>query len=280
MIYDAATFMHARRQHHICGVLTGNIPSANQQNIFSGLPLQLLPEEARVLVDKKHAFVVDDVRMHSRMLQDLTVEKRTAYRHMLKEEGLSVARTAQRQAEEAKIAGLKREAKKRQSKSASPAVAGEVEDDSESLFSSPSQRPTPPAKGNRELVPQFLTPTTSYPPLTVDATEDANYVPPVPASYPLFRYLHKHDYWMTPGLRFGCQYSVYPGDPLRFHSHFLASSMEWDEDINLMDIVAGGRLGTGVKKSFLIGGQVDGQNTKEDEQDKDVRVFSIEWAAM
>jgi len=47
---------------------------------------------------------------------------------------------------------------------------------------------------------------------------------------------------MTPGLRFGCHYTVYPGDPLRFHSHFLATGADWDEEFDLLDIVGGGRL--------------------------------------
>lgn len=62
-----------------------------------------------------------------------------------------------------------------------------------------------------------------------------------------------------------------------------------------MDLVGGGRLGTGVKKSFLIGGPT-GSNSPEsfragggaDElkeitdvrKSGDVKVFCIEWAGM
>lgn len=83
---------------------------------------------------------------------------------------------------------------------------------------------------------------------------------------------------MTPGLRFGCDYTVYPGDPLRFHSHFVATGYEWDEEIRLLDIVGGGRLGTGVKKGFLIGGEnPERKSTGEDDR---VRTFCIEWGGM
>ena len=64
---------------------------------------------------------------------------------------------------------------------------------------------------------------------------------------------------------------AYPGDPLRYHSHFLVDGNEWDEEINLMDIVGGGRLGTGVKKGYLLGGT---------NQNGQVKTFSIEWAGM
>ena len=47
---------------------------------------------------------------------------------------------------------------------------------------------------------------------------------------------------------------------------------DWDEPIDLMDIVGGGRLGTGVKKSYVFGGKDPVRN--------EMKVFSVEWAAM
>lgn len=54
-----------------------------------------------------------------------------------------------------------------------------------------------------------------------------------------------------------------------------------------MDIVGGGRLGTGVKKGFLIGGSepdsiggTTGGNKDGNEDEGRIRTFSIEWAAM
>src|SRR5699024_6249032 len=37
----------------------------------------------------------------------------------------------------------------------------------------------------------------------------------------LHRHLYNRRYFMTPGLRFGAHLSVYPGDPFRYHAHFL-----------------------------------------------------------
>jgi len=86
--------------------------------------------------------------------------------------------------------------------------------------------------------------------------------------YPLFSYINNHGYYISPGLRFGCKYMVYPGDPLRYHSHFLATELEWDEKRPMLDLVAGGRLATGVRKGGMIGGK----------KENVVRVFTIEWA--
>jgi tRNA-splicing endonuclease subunit Sen34 len=82
---------------------------------------------------------------------------------------------------------------------------------------------------------------------------------------------------MMPGLRFGCNFNVYPGDPLRFHAHFLASAYEFDEEIPLLDLIGGGRLGTAVKKGFLIGGE---DLDAEAESGRKMRTFCIEWGGM
>jgi tRNA-splicing endonuclease subunit Sen34 len=81
---------------------------------------------------------------------------------------------------------------------------------------------------------------------------------------------------MMPGLRFGCQYSVYPGDPFRYHAHFLANQYAWSEEIAVMDLVATGRLATSVKKGFLLGGS-DPDAVGESSH---VRTFCMEWAGM
>lgn len=122
----------------------------------------------------------------------------------------------------------------------------------------------------------YPVPSTSIPlyhnPPPPPAPLESPYLVPVPSetSYPLYKHLHANSYFLSPGLRFGCQFMAYPGDPLRFHSHFVVTGMGWDEEIEMRDIVGGGRLGTGVKKAWMVGGE-----------DKDkpgvVRTFCVEW---
>ena len=45
---DIATI---RSKHHICGILVGTLPHLSQQNVFLGVPLLLMPEEAVLLVE-------------------------------------------------------------------------------------------------------------------------------------------------------------------------------------------------------------------------------------
>jgi len=45
---DIATI---RSKHHICGILVGTLPHLSQQNVFTGVPLLLMPEEAVLLIE-------------------------------------------------------------------------------------------------------------------------------------------------------------------------------------------------------------------------------------
>lgn len=104
----------------------------------------------------------------------------------------------------------------------------------------------------------------------------------------VFRDLHEKGYFIGGGIKFGGQYVVYPGrfatlvlrnpcfnlstgDPLRYHSHFVATVHEpiWSI-LRPMEIVAHGRLGTGTKKTHLLCGW--------DDEEKKATYLSVEWA--
>lgn len=76
-------------------------------------------------------------------------------------------------------------------------------------------------------------------------------------------------------------------------------AVDWDEEIDLLDLIGGGRLGTGVKKGWLLGGveggdgvgsggtssgsevSVEMENGKLTAVEKHrVRTFCIEWGGM
>jgi tRNA-splicing endonuclease subunit Sen34 len=84
----------------------------------------------------------------------------------------------------------------------------------------------------------------------------------------VYEFLNRAGYWMTPGLRFGCEHTAYPGDPLRFHSHFMVHVEKEEEGVEMLTMVGGGRVATQTRKGWMLAGEVDG----------DIRVFSIEWA--
>jgi len=153
-----------------------------------------------------------------------------------------------------------------------------MDEAAESLFTAMPDA-TQKKKSQKKIIGDKWTTTsaTAFPLLGLPSQEVPNKRPEVnKSSYALFKHLHDRDYYSSPGLRFGCQFTVYPGDPLRFHSHFLATSAEWDEEFDLLDLIGGGRLGTGVKKGYLLGGQ------QRDDQAPGcgVRTFCIEWGGL
>ncbi|KAI4232657.1 MAG: hypothetical protein L6R40_007329 [Gallowayella cf. fulva] len=292
LLYDIDTVTWLRRNHNILGVFIGSLPQSPQQNVFLGLPLELQPEEATLLVEKDLAFITDDLQNHKSALLSPPAGLND-YKANLRREGFATAKAIVKQKQQRTEDALQRLSLRRAEPDTADKADGK-DDNDESLFSAPQQQAPEPTP--LTLVPYTSTPTTSYPPVPAPTKQSSLPMPEVSASsYALFKHLHSLGYFMSPGLRFGCQFSVYPGDPLRFHSHFLATSAEWDEEMDLLDLIGGGRLGTGVKKGWLIGGAVKNGNGhgKDDAPSTDVqsgeigksesshvRTFCVEWAGM
>lgn len=313
LIFDIDDVMYLRRNHNICSPFVGTMPQAQQQNAFLSLPIELMAEEAKVLVEKKVAYVVDDSVFHPSRLASVDEPSRNAYLQTIRRDGIA-ADTAAREMSEFKRAQalhIKSKGKKGKPNSNKSSSSDQSGPDASvvtprateelSLFADdtpdPAPAPAPKRVPDTPISKEWpITPTTSGALLTPPPEENTSSLIAAPRGYPLYAHLQDKGYYMMPGLRFGCDYNVYPGDPLRFHSHFQATHYAWDEKINLLDLVSGGRLGTNVKKSYLIGGQVPSEepNGKAQEGTDDrestvettssvvpqVRAFSIEWAAM
>lgn len=302
LLYDIDTITWLRKTHNILGVLIGTLPQFPQQNVFLALPLQLQPEEARLLVEKGVAYIVDDLHWHRAGINSMTPVQKLAFVADLERQGKEAATAADRKRDAGREKTMKRiQDENRAFGEETPNTGNEqrAEGDHEenSLFNQTSTVDSLIPKPSTPQDSWSITPTTSSPPLHnpfIDSTVKLPSAPP--SSYALFKHLHSLSYFLSPGLRFGCHFLVYPGDPLRFHSHFLAVASDWDEEIDLLDLVGGGRLGTGVKKGWLIGGakelkintaSVDDKEQSDtleqkhsNSQNAEVRTFCIEWGGM
>ncbi|KAM0811027.1 putative PAXNEB protein-domain-containing protein [Seiridium cardinale] len=305
LLFDIDDIMYLRRHHNICSPFVGTMPQAPSQNVFMGLPIELMAEEAKVLVDKKAAYVVDDSVFHPSRIASAGPITRDSYLQAIKRDGTRAA-TAARELSEykkaqalSKVKGKGKKDKKPKQESSTDNAGLEVRDpppsvaEELSLFDTSETAKISKAKPPPVVAePYAITPVTSGALLTPPPEEDTSSLIDKPRGYPLYAHLHDKGYYMMPGLRFGCDYNVYPGDPLRYHSHFQATHYGWNEQIQLLDIVTGGRLGTNVKKAYLIGGELPADKGKaEDDAGRShakvensvippVRAFSIEWAAM
>nr|CAG4648325.1 EOG090X0G6M [Moina brachiata] len=68
----------------------------------------------------------------------------------------------------------------------------------------------------------------------------------------VFMDLWEKGYYMTSGQKFGGDFLVYPGDPIRFHSHYIAICVDSEKKLSPYYVVSRGRLGTNVKKTVLL----------------------------
>lgn len=91
------------------------------------------------------------------------------------------------------------------------------------------------------------------------------------ARYQVFRDLRGRGFFLTSAGKFGGDFLVYPGDPLRFHAHFIAVCVTLDESICMLDVLSVARLGSNVKKTVLLCSPAP---------DGPVRYTSVQWSGM
>ncbi|XP_057695369.1 tRNA-splicing endonuclease subunit Sen34 [Corythoichthys intestinalis] len=94
---------------------------------------------------------------------------------------------------------------------------------------------------------------------------------PDDARYRVFADLRGRGFYLTSAGKFGGDFLVYPGDPLRFHAHFIALCVRADQDVALSDLLAISRLGSNVKKTVLLCSPRD---------DGGVTYSSLAWSGM
>ncbi|EPE10774.1 trna-splicing endonuclease subunit sen34 [Ophiostoma piceae UAMH 11346] len=307
LVFDVVDVARLRREQSMCSILVGITPQAPNQTVFSSLPLELTADEVRWLVyDRNAARVVDDFQEHLKSLASHS--SRRSYTANV----LGQRRVAQTVADEMAAERERRGAEvrasmaaKRAEKKSKKAVVEEAKEVASNPTTSTAIEVTKvdvatARKGKEETRQKThqkepllrITPTTSAGLVgNGGGSEDSEvslisrHSPASPSATALRAHLADQGYYTTPGLRFGGKLSVYPGDPFRYHAHFVATSYEWDEPICLLDVVGTGRLATGVKKGLLIGGAkpVDESPGKEGHEQRladNVRTFTMEWAAI
>ena len=261
----------------ICGILTGTLPTATQQNIFLSVPLRLMPEEAMWLYINGHAHFQAMPGPTSAMIDRLLQESRDGI-YRTAEERLAQSFALQREYK------LEQQRLKLQQLGINKATAAKSDKDNareakEMKLMEASLFIETPSRSS--LIPDIHERFGDSQPgidrlLCILIAQFSNW-----DNYLLFQALKNEGYVLSPGARFGGKYIAYPGDPLRFHSHLvIRDALHYkNEPIDFLELAAGARLGTTVKKLWVIGAP-----TKESGCDKElisqdfVSFYSVEWA--
>ncbi|CAA19575.1 tRNA-splicing endonuclease catalytic subunit Sen34 [Schizosaccharomyces pombe] len=266
LVFDVQAVEVFRKNYHILGTLVGTLPQLPQQNVFLGLPMELSKEEAFYLIEKGISYIVDDTKVHKQLLENTT--KDDVKQCLKKRQSLAYDQmiAAKKKENEKKI-----EIMKKLGRTLPLDPLNYDEHDSFDLSWIPVDTVTTRIAEKSSMNDDFHKEEDVFENLDINR-------------YLMFKSLVDTGFYLNPGLRFGCQFVAYPGDALRYHSHYLVNSYKWDQEIPVLFLIGGGRLGTAVKKTWLIGGSNDrninmnGEKSKEELLLLPVRHFSIEWA--
>uniref|UniRef100_A0A8C6KSM0 tRNA-splicing endonuclease subunit Sen34 n=1 Tax=Nothobranchius furzeri TaxID=105023 RepID=A0A8C6KSM0_NOTFU len=227
------------RSQSVVGALLGSLPRAPRQNLKLGRPLLLLPEEERLLRERHAALWVMTERTRSRI--------QAAEMSFLRRE-------QQRSFEEQSVFALE-DRKSALQRAMTSSQSGKNEALQRRLL---------------DLDQNFTFPRSALAIQLSTTRAGLNYCPEARAflqldwpirdqgnaqfdtRYLVFRDLWGRGFFLTSAGKFGGDFLVYPGDPLRFHAHFIAICLSLDEPVSLLDILAAARLGCNVKKTVLL----------------------------
>ncbi|TNN01362.1 tRNA-splicing endonuclease subunit Sen34 isoform X1 [Takifugu rubripes] len=249
------------RARALVGTLLGSLPRTPRQNLRLGRPLLLLPEEERVLSEEHAAGALPardqqggDVELKVRQHQE---EQQRSYEEQRvlaledKKSALLRVRTASPTGPEVSLdRALQERLHAAQQNFGFPPSAMAVQ-------LSTARAGLAHCSESRALLQADW-------PIRDQNPRSAN-------RYQVFRDLRRRGFYLTSAGKFGGDFLVYPGDPLRFHAHFIAVCVSADESVCVLDILAVARLGSNVKKTVLLCSAGP---------DADVLYTSVQWSGM
>ncbi|XP_041361172.1 tRNA-splicing endonuclease subunit Sen34-like [Gigantopelta aegis] len=253
-VWNAEDACTLRAECRVVGTLVGSLPRAPRQNIHLGLPLQLMPEEVTLLLRKGFAKLVDDDVCDG----SNDSEKVVAFSQMRKEQyeaQINLFRTERRKEisrnRDKIIEGKKAKWQKISEERRAAGMNVDIDFPPEEDFHL-EKIDIPPIGKDNSLVQLF-----TENPWRVEASlaNDGWKFPSTDAEWLRFRVfenLWEQQYYLTVGGKFGGDFLVYPGDPARFHSFYIAVCKPFSSPIPALNIVALGRLGSNVKKTVLL----------------------------
>ncbi|XP_010901579.1 tRNA-splicing endonuclease subunit Sen34 isoform X2 [Esox lucius] len=233
--------LKAARELGFVGTLVGSLARQPRQNTRLGRPLELLLEEGRLMADMERAAVSGlDSKSEDPEVSPAVVEQYYAGLENSFQEQSALALEDRKMT----LTRVLTEKQKAMSVQLCTARAG--------LAHCPQER-------------QFLTADWPMP-------QDER----CKCRFQVFKDLRRRGFYLTSAGKFGGDYLVYPGDPLRFHAHFIAVCVSMDESMPLCDVLAIARLGSNVKKTVLLCSSGESQ----DDEREEVVYTSLQWSGM
>lgn len=317
LVWGAEAVQALRERLGVGGRTVGALPRGPRQNSRLGLPLLLMPEEARLLAEIGAVTLVcaprPDPRQHSLALESFKRQQEQG----LQEQSVLAAQARETRRQELLEKIAEGQAAKRQRLEQDIGATTELQEKpSKNQGAGENEAAAHPTPGEKEATAHPIPgESETAAPLTPGENEEAGSSPsngvsllprsallvqlatarprPIKARpldwrvqskdwphagrpahelrYSIYRDLWERGFFLSAAGKFGGDFLVYPGDPLRFHAHYIAQCWAPEEAIPLRDLVSAGRLGTSVRKTVLLcSPQPDGK----------VVYTSLQWASL
>ncbi|TRY93841.1 hypothetical protein DNTS_023765 [Danionella cerebrum] len=259
------------RSMGVIGSLVGSLPRQPRQNQRLGRPLELREEEALLLLLEKDTAVsqntpaFEDDEAHSMVVRQYEAALESSYKEQ---------RTLALEDRKKTLMRVMNE-KENDSDDSGSAIKGRLEDLEQSFCFPQSAMAVQlcTARAGFSHCAEEHTVCSSDWPLSRDQR--------LTTRFRVFHDLRSRGFYLTSAGKFGGDFLVYPGDPLRFHAHYIALCVSMDEELPLCDVLAIARLGSNVKKTILL---CSPRNHFEDERHKGVEdsvvYSSLQWTSM
>ncbi|CAH1243748.1 TSEN34 [Branchiostoma lanceolatum] len=291
-VWNASAACDLRERHRIVGTFVGALPRLPRQNVRLGRPLQLMPEETTLLLNKGMARLLDGnipPKTGEDAAQAITEHRQQSFREQAE---ICKSDRKRKLHEMASVIAKGRAAKRKKL-----AQKEKADDESSSSVSTSDvisslldqhgeeEEPRLSVEEMEELEAK-LEKTTGYNEqaflvqiMTEQDSEETQET--IPWNYPttdtealrcrVFQDLWEKGYFLTSGGKFGGDFLVYPGDPFRYHSFYIAVCRPRTENMEALDIVRLGRLGSNVKKTVLL---------CSESEDGEINYTSLQWTGM
>ncbi|XP_041038307.1 tRNA-splicing endonuclease subunit Sen34 [Carcharodon carcharias] len=263
LVWSAEEAQQLRENHGLCGSPVGSLARQPRQNCRLGLPLLLLPEEAQLLAEEGLGLLVKPRDREEREEEEEEREEERERHRQLLGRLCSEQRQLALQEKRKRLEGLseriregRRHKRTRRLRGDTAPEAGDEGhpgplkelEELERTFTFPPENTlvqihTICPRPRRFEVVDWRLPSDDWP-YPADSTHALRYC--------VFKDLRAKGYQLTSGGKFGGDFLVYPGDPMRFHAHYIAICLPFGTGQPLQDTVTAGRLGSNVKKTILL----------------------------
>lgn len=279
-VWNADDWLKLRRNHRVLGELVGSLPKPTRQDVFSGLPLLLLPEEVTLLLEKNIARLVRCASLEKLPNESLSKRFKEYRETLFLEQAECLKESRKRQitsvmdkiveGKKRKILGLhtsKKNMRKSLDKKTQESLDSIEIDTQELLKEELAKLPT---LTQSEMLVQTCT---VYPWSSSDELETLEweypFTPHQQLRYKVYKDLWEKGYYISSGEKFSGDFLVYPGDPIIFHSQFIVQCKRKDEEMTVAELVAQCRISCHVRKILVFAVYCE----KEDK----VKYQSFQW---